>query len=217
MTAIPAVILAGGRATRMGGGDKPLRLLGGQPILARIVARLSPQVSAMALNANGDPARFDGLGLTVLPDSLPDYPGPLAGVLAGMDWAAAQGADAVISVAGDTPFFPADLARRLSAHAGASGLVLAAVRDADGAVHDHPTFGLWSVARRHDLREWLLNGGRRVRGFAAEHGAALAIWDAGDMDPFFNINHPEDLDRAESLLRAQGLSDQNTWENFPDK
>ncbi len=208
MTPHPAVILAGGRATRMGGGDKPLRLLGGQTMLARIIARLSPQVAAIALNANGDPARFDALGLPVLPDSLPDCPGPLAGILAGMDWAAAQGAVAVISVAGDTPFFPTDLAQRLTASARPSGLVLAAAKDEQGVVHDHPTFGLWPVALRDDLRARLIAGQRRVRDFARAHDAGLATWDAGPLDPFFNVNTPEDLAHAQMLLRGhRSLSD----------
>lgn len=198
---IPAVILAGGRATRMGGGDKPLCLLAGRPMLEWIIQRLSPQVSAVALNANGDAARFADHGLPILPDSLPDYPGPLAGILAGMDWAAAQGAVAVISVAGDTPFFPADLVQRLIAHSGPSGLCLAATRDEQGTVHDHPTFGLWPVALRDDLRARLVAGQRRVRSFAQAHDPGFAIWDAHPLDPFFNINEPDDLTRAEGLLR----------------
>ncbi|WEF24842.1 molybdenum cofactor guanylyltransferase MobA [Paracoccus sp. S3-43] len=194
MTLPPAIILAGGRATRMGGGDKCLLDLRGRPILARIVDRLAPQCRPLALNANGDPARFAAFGLPVVADGLPDHPGPLAGILAGMDWAAGRGAERVLSVAGDTPFFPADLALRLT-QAG-TGIVLAASRDADGQVIAHPTFGLWPVALRDDLRAALASGQRRVRAFAAAHGAATAIWHAGPEDPFFNINTPEDLDRA---------------------
>lgn len=198
MTPFPAIILAGGRATRMGGGDKCLLDLGGRTMLARIIGRLAPQCNPLALNANGDPARFAGFGLTVLPDSLPDFPGPLAGILAGMDWAAGLGADRVVSVAGDTPFFPCDLAQRLMQAGG--GIVLAASRDAAGRDTDHPTFGLWPIALRDDLRACLDRGERRVRGFAQAHGAVAAAWDAGPLDPFFNINTPEDLDRAQSFI-----------------
>ena len=201
MTHPPAIILAGGLATRMGGGDKCLLDLAGQPMLARIIDRLAPQCGGVALNANGDPARFAAFGLPVLPDGLPDFPGPLAGILAGMDWAALVGADRVLSVAGDTPFFPADLAERLS-RAG-NGIVLAASRDAKGVVRDHPTFGLWPTALRDDLRAFLAGGGRRVRGFAQVQGAATAAWTSGPVDPFFNINTPGDLDLARAALRSQ--------------
>jgi molybdopterin-guanine dinucleotide biosynthesis protein A len=178
----------------MGGGDKCLLDLGGRPMLARIIDRLAPQCGPLALNANGDPARFAGFGLTVLPDSMADFPGPLAGILAGMDWAASLGADRVLSVAGDTPFFPPNLAERLTG--AGEGIVLAASRADGGQVQDHPTFGLWPTALRDDLRAFLNRGERRVRGFARDHGAAIAAWDTAPVDPFFNINTPEDLDRA---------------------
>lgn len=194
MTPPPAIILAGGRATRMGGGDKCLLDLDGRPILARIVDRLAAQCGPLALNANGDPARFAAFGLPVVADSLRDRPGPLAGILAGMDWAAGLGADRILSVAGDTPFFPADLALRLT-QAG-DGIVLAASRAAGDQVIAHPTFGLWPTALRDDLRAALASGQRRVRAFAASHGAATAVWEADPEDPFFNINTPEDLGRA---------------------
>ncbi|WP_295047855.1 molybdenum cofactor guanylyltransferase MobA [uncultured Paracoccus sp.] len=195
-TTIPGIILAGGRATRMGGGDKCLLDLGGRPMLARIIDRLAPQCAPLALNANGDPARFAGFGLPVIADSLSDHPGPLAGILAGMDWAAGMGATRILSVAGDTPFFPSDLALRLD-QAG-HGIVLAASRVADGQVIAHPTFGLWPTDMRDDLRAFLASGHRRVRAFAAAHGAASAVWEADPDDPFFNINTPADLDRARS-------------------
>ncbi|HHX88424.1 MAG TPA: molybdenum cofactor guanylyltransferase, partial [Paracoccus sp.] len=126
--AVLGVILAGGRATRMGGGDKGLRQVAGRRLLDHVIDRLGPQVAGLAINANGDPARLAGFGLPVLPDSLPDHPGPLAGVLAGMDWAAGQGARAIVTAAADTPFFPPDLVARLQAAAGPSGLALAASR-----------------------------------------------------------------------------------------
>ena len=204
MTRPPAIILAGGRATRLGGGDKGLLDLDGRPMLARIIDRLAPQCDGLALNANGDPARFARLGLPVLADGLPGLPGPLAGILAGMDWAAARGADRVVSVAGDTPFLPADLVARLAAQEAeqGNGIVLAASRDGTGAVVDHPVCGLWPVALRHDLLAFLQEGERRVRRFAERHAATRAIWEAGAADPFFNVNTPGDLDRAR-VLAAQ--------------
>lgn len=189
----PAIILAGGRATRMGGGDKPLLRLGDLTLLDRVIGRLQPQCGVMALNANGDVARFSAFGLPVIADSLPDHPGPLAGILAGMDWAAGQGAKSVVSVAADTPFFPPDLTKMLARNAGPAGLALAASRDATGRLREHPTFGLWPVALRDDLRATLYAGQRRVRSFAAAYSPGLAVWSD---DPFFNVNTPEDLARA---------------------
>ena len=200
---IPAVILAGGRATRMGGGDKGWRTIGGKRLVDHVIARLEPQVGAIALNANGDPDRFD-LGLPVLPDSIEGYAGPLAGVLAGMDWAATLGADAVVSVAADTPFFPADLVVRLQQAAGPSGLALAASPDETGKVWQHPTFGLWPVALRHDLRDALEGGLRKIVLWTDRHGAGEAVFASNPFDPFFNVNTPEDLARSEALLGAAG-------------
>ena len=194
----PAVILAGGRATRMGGGDKGLLLLAGQPLLAHVIARLSPQCAPIAINANGDPARFAQFGLPVLPDTLPDHPGPLAGVLAGMDWAASLGAKSVITAAADTPFLPLDLADHLRANAGHSGLCLSA--SGDDKAQLHPTFALWPTALRHDLRAALKGGLRRLRGFAYDHNAATEVFSAVPFDPFFNINTPDDLIAAQSLF-----------------
>lgn len=200
MSAALGVILAGGQATRMGGGDKGLRSVAGKPLLAHVIDRLGPQVAGMALNANGDPARFDMFGLPVIPDSLPDWPGPLAGVLAGMDWAAEQGAEAVVSVAADTPFFPRDLVARLRAAAGPSGLALAASR-MEGKLWRHPTFGLWPVALRADLRSALQGGLRKVVLWTDAHGAGCAEFASDPFDPFFNINTPEDIGTAEELVR----------------
>lgn len=199
MTALLGVILAGGQATRMGGGDKGLRVVAGQRLLDHVTARLGSQVAGMALNANGDPARFDGFGLPVLPDSLPGWPGPLAGVLAGLDWAAGQGADAVVSVAADTPFFPRDLVARLKSVAGPSGLALAATREGD-RLWRHPTFGLWPVALREDLRMALGDGLRKVVLWTDRHGAGTAEFGTAPFDPFFNINTPEDIETAEKLM-----------------
>ncbi len=213
MTTPLGVILAGGLATRMGGGDKGLLPLGTGTILDQVIARLGPQVAGLALNANGDPARFAGLGLPVLPDPLPDFPGPLAGVLAGLDWAATQGADSIVTVAADTPFFPETLVARLTDTASgmAHPLVLAATpRGADEKTKSmsrsglirHPTFGLWPVALRHDLRAALQDGLRKVVIWTEKHGGREALFDIPG-DPFFNVNTPDDLARAQSLMKDQ--------------
>lgn len=194
------VILAGGQATRMGGGDKGLRLVAGKPLLAHVIDRLVPQVERVILNANGAPERFADFALPVVADSLPDWPGPLAGVLAGLDWAAARGAEAIVSVAADTPFFPQDLVARLEQAAGPSGLALAATR-AEGKLWRHPTFGLWPVALRDDLRDALKGGLRKVVLWTDRHAAGVAEFDTQPFDPFFNINTPEDITAAEELAR----------------
>lgn len=196
MEKFPAIILAGGRSTRMGGGDKCLIELGGKPIISHIVDRIAAQAAPIALNANDDPARFDFLGLPVIPDSLPDHQGPLAGVLAGMDWAAGLGAESVVTVACDTPFFPADLVKTFVQARGKQAIALAASVDENGTETEHPTFGLWSVALRDPLRDFLISGQRRVRGFTALYKPAIAVWTSGPTGPFFNINTPEDLAQA---------------------
>ncbi|MDO5704443.1 MAG: molybdenum cofactor guanylyltransferase MobA [Paracoccus sp. (in: a-proteobacteria)] len=198
MSNIPAMILAGGRSSRMGGGDKGLRLLGGRPMLAHVAARLRGQCGALALNANGDPARFAGLGLPVLPDPVDDQPGPLAGVLAAMDWAAGLGAGRVLTAAGDTPFLPGDLAARLIA-AGAPAL---AASRAGSEVRVHPVCALWPVDLRAALRDAIAAGQRRVQGWAMDHGAQVVIWDVppGGFDSFFNVNRVEDLSVAEGRI-----------------
>ena len=184
----PGVILAGGLARRMGGGDKGRLLVGGRPLVAHVIDRLGPQVDALALNANGDPTRWDDLGLAVLPDTMPGHPGPLAGVLAGMDWAAALGAPHVVTAAADTPFLPGTLVAGLREAAGPSGLALAA---AGGRAQ--PTFGLWPVALRRDLRAALEGGTRKILAWTDRHGAGLADFPEA---AFFNVNTPEDLAAA---------------------
>lgn len=191
------VILAGGRATRMGGGDKGLLPLGDGAILDHVIGRLGPQVGGMALNANGDPGRFAAFGLSVLPDESDDRPGPLAGVLAGLEWARLHGAGAIVTAAADTPFLPRDLVRRLSAAAGPSGLALAATREDDRTVR-HPTFGLWPVALREDLRRALGEGVRKVVVWTDRHGAGTAVFE--DSAAFFNVNTPEDIETARDML-----------------
>ncbi|MEM0909321.1 MAG: molybdenum cofactor guanylyltransferase MobA [Pseudomonadota bacterium] len=200
----PGVILAGGLARRMGGGDKALLDLGGRPILAHVIERLEPQTSTIAINANGDPSRFERYGLPILSDPMPDYPGPLAGVLAGLLWAKDNGYPAIITVAADTPFFPKDLASGLKTAAAQSpsGLALAATPDETGRERHHPTFGLWPVALTEDLRQALHEGTRKVVLFTKAHGAQTACFPAGPLDPFFNVNTPSDKAMAETLLRA---------------
>ncbi len=191
------VILAGGLARRMGGGDKALRTVGGQAVLARLIARLAPQVARLVLNANEDPARFAAFGLPVAGDDLPDRPGPLAGVLAGLDWAArfAPGVPWVVTAPGDAPFLPEDLVARL--HAGRGGATLACA--ASGG-RTHPVVALWPVALRHDLRRALLEEGlRKVGAYVGRHGPAVVEWPVGGKDPFFNVNTPADLANADRL------------------
>ncbi len=187
------VILAGGAARRMGGRDKALLPLGSQSLLAHALDRLHPQVERLALSANGDPGRF-GAGFAVLADD--QSQGPLSGILAALDWAAPLGGTAVVSVAVDTPFFPADLVPRLclAAEQSAAGVAIAASGGAD-----HPTFGLWPVELRHDLRAFLASGAKtRVMDFARTHGAAQAEF--ADNGAFRNLNTPEDLIAAEAMI-----------------
>ena len=204
------VILAGGQATRMGGGDKGLLTLGGIPLLQRAIDRLRPQVAEIALNANGDPSRFAGYGLPVVPDSIDGFPGPLAGVLAGLDWAAERGAYSIVTVAADTPFFPTDLVVRLldRAQGMAHPLVLAATprgvektksMSKSGLIR-HPTFGLWPVALRDDLRAALNDGISKVVIWTERHGGREVVFSTDDGDPFFNVNTPDDLTAAEAML-----------------
>ena len=198
----PVIILAGGRALRMGGGDKCLLDLGGQSLLGRVIDTLGPQTGALALNANGDPARFGPFGLPVLPDTVGPDMGPLAGVLAGLDWAASLGAASLVSVPGDTPFLPRDLVARLTDAANATGYSIAASPDATGRVRRHPTCALWSVARRDALRAALQDGLRKVGLWADQEGAQSVAFPSAPFDPFFNVNTAEDLARAAQLLDA---------------
>jgi molybdopterin-guanine dinucleotide biosynthesis protein A len=201
---IAGLILAGGRATRMGGEDKALLPVAGRPLVEHAIERLRPQVSMLALSANGDPRRFAWTGLPVIPDGVPGFAGPLAGILAGLEWAAERGADAVVSVAVDTPFFPSDLVARLKAAAEAEGATaaVAATRGPKG-VRPHPTFGLWPVAGRGALAAAMADGMRRVRDWSAACGAATAVFDA-EGEPFFNLNTPDDLVRARALPTVIG-------------
>ncbi|UXU75720.1 MULTISPECIES: molybdenum cofactor guanylyltransferase MobA [unclassified Paracoccus (in: a-proteobacteria)] len=195
-----AVILAGGRSTRMGGGNKALRLLAGETLLARVMSRLRPQCAGLALNANGGGEAFADYDLPVIADGFGGFPGPLAGVLAGMDWAASQGATEVVSVSVDTPFLPLDLVHRLYEARGRSGLALAASPDASGRLRDHPTCALWPVTLRADLCAALESGLHRAGQFAAAYDPGRAVFDSRPVDPFLNINTPEELASAARLV-----------------
>lgn len=195
---LPAVILAGGRSRRLGGGTKVLFPFAGSNLLTRLIERLSPQADTLALNANGDPQQFAEYGLPVLPDSITDSPGPLAGILAAMDWAAEIGASNVITVACDIPFLPKDYISRLSEQTDGTGLAIAASAD-DSSVRLHPVNGFWPVHLRSELRLFLSNGHRDAQNFTSLHDAKTVIWQVTSFDPFFNINTPEDLRLAEQL------------------
>lgn len=204
---IVGVLLAGGQARRMGGGDKCLRPLGGQPILAHVIERARPQVDALLLNANGDPARFAAFGLPVAADTVAGFAGPLAGVLAGMEWALAHRPDApwIASIATDTPFFPHDLVRRLCAAVAPEGAELACA--ASGG-RSHPVFGLWPVGLAPVLRHALVaERVRKIDAFTARFRLATVDFPIQGLDPFFNTNRPEDLRTAEELLTGSGAAD----------
>ena len=206
MTSAPlplGLVLAGGLARRMGGGDKTRIRIGGKTILERVLARLKPQCAAVILNANGDPARFADTGLPVVPDTVPDFAGPLAGILAGLDWAAAHlpAIADVASVPGDCPFLPADLVARLSAARQAAGVPLACARSGDWR---HPVVGLWPVALREDLRKALVEENmHKIETWTARHGIAIGDWSATPIDPFFNVNTPADAAEAEHIAAQQ--------------
>jgi molybdopterin-guanine dinucleotide biosynthesis protein A len=201
---IPGVVLAGGLARRMGGGDKPLREIGGQTILARVIARLKPQCECLLLSANGDPLRFAPFGLPVIADGVKHYPGPLAGVLAGLDWAASHEPNAqwLLSAPGDCPFLPRDLVVRLREALSAEYAELA-VAASQG--RSHPVIGLWKVALRDALREALVvEGLRKVEDWTRRYRVATVAWPAEPLDPFFNANTVEDLAEAERLAALEG-------------
>ena len=190
------LVLAGGLARRMGGGDKALLRIGSATILDRVLERLAAQCGRIIINANGDPARFAFTRLPVIADDVPDFAGPLAGVLAGLDWAAAHapGIDYIASVPGDCPFLPRDLVARLHAARAADGKPLACARSGEWR---HPVIGLWPVALRDDLRRALTQEGlHKIEVWTARHGVAIADWPAAPVDPFFNVNTPEDAAEA---------------------
>lgn len=190
------LLLAGGLARRMGGGDKAMIQVGGKPILQRVLDRLTPQCDGVIINANGDPARFAATGLPVVPDEVPDFAGPLAGVLAGLDWAAVHRPEInwVVSVPGDCPFLPRDLVARLHMARATGGQELACARSGEWR---HPVVGLWPVALRADLRRALFEENlHKIEIWTGRHGVAIADWPAAPVDPFFNVNTPDDAAEA---------------------
>jgi molybdopterin-guanine dinucleotide biosynthesis protein A len=199
------VILAGGLSRRMGGTDKALLPLAGRTLVKHVAERLAPQCESVILNANGDPARFARIPLPVVPDSVSDHPGPLAGILAALEWSAAHRPDItwVVSTPADTPFIPRDLVLRLHE---ACRNVRKPIACAASGSQAHFAVGIWPVSLRHDLRQALVEKGTRsIREWLNDHGHAEASWSAELVDPFFNINTPEDLRHAETLARQEGL------------
>jgi molybdopterin-guanine dinucleotide biosynthesis protein A len=201
---IPGVLLAGGLARRMGGGDKPMRTIGGRTILERVIARLASQCDGLILNANGDPARFAAFGLPVTPDSVADFPGPLAGILAALDWAAANRPEVkwMLSAAADCPFLPRDLVARLH-----QGLIEqnAELAVASSGGQSHPVIGLWRVSLREELRHALtVEDIRKIDRWTARYRLATVTWATEPLDPFFNANTVEDIAEAERLAALDG-------------
>jgi molybdopterin-guanine dinucleotide biosynthesis protein A len=205
--AIAGVILAGGRARRMGGGEKALLPLGGRPMAARVADRIAPHVGALALSANGDEAVYAPLGLPVIRDTAGDYAGPLAGLLSGMDWARreAPGARWVVTAPCDTPFLPEDyVPALLGASAGGEAIMIAA-----SGGRAHYVCGLWPLTLRDDLAAWIAGGRHKMRDWIERHpnreiGFPSASGGAGQADPFFNVNTPEDYALAQALIEEEG-------------
>jgi molybdopterin-guanine dinucleotide biosynthesis protein A len=205
---VVGIVLAGGKSSRMGGGDKCLQPLGGRPILAHVVARLKPQVEDIIINANEEAARFADFGLPVVADSVGRYAGPLAGIQAGLAWIKTNrpGTKYGVTVAADTPLFPADLVQRFLAER-RKELALLLARSALGV---HPVIGLWPVNLAGALKDALEHGARKVGAWTAQHEAVEVDFPPVEIggrkiDPFFNINRPEDLAEAEALLAEAAL------------
>ena len=200
---IVGLLLAGGQSRRMGGGDKALRVIGGVSLLERVIERLQPQVETLVLSANGDPARFARFALPVVADSVPGYAGPLAGILAGLDWTAEHRPDCahVVSAATDAPFLPRDLISRLVREMEDAGAELACA--ASGG-QSHPVIGLWPVRLREDLRHAVADEAvRKVDVWTARYRLATVPFGDEPIDPFFNANRPEDLATATALLALE--------------
>jgi molybdenum cofactor guanylyltransferase len=204
---IPGVLLAGGLARRMGGGDKPMRTIGGRTILARVIERLTPQCDGLILNANGDPARFAAFGLPVIADGVADFPGPLAGILAALDWMAANRPDIslLLSAAGDCPFLPRDLVARLHDALVKDNAQLAVAASGE---QSHPVIGLWNVSLRDELRHALVvEDVRKIDRWTARYRLATVSWPTEPLDPFFNANTVEDIAEAERLAALDAAED----------
>jgi molybdopterin-guanine dinucleotide biosynthesis protein A len=196
---VAAVLLAGGLARRMGGGDKSLRPLGGKPLLAHVLERIRPQVASLVLNANGDPARFAAFQLPVAVDVVPGFAGPLAGVLTGLEWTLghAPGCRWIVSVPTDSPLLPLDLVERFKEATTTGARLACAVSNGQ----THPVVGLWPVDLAVDLRRALTEQDeRKIDRFTARYSLIHVEWPAVPVDPFFNANRPEDLAEAERLL-----------------
>jgi molybdenum cofactor guanylyltransferase len=203
---IPVVVtlLAGGLARRMGGGDKCLRLLGGETMLARVIRVMRPQASRLVLNANGDPARFAAFGLPVIGDVIAGHPGPLAGVLSGMAWARQNAPDIawLVTAPTDSPFLPADLVGRLLDAAVEQGAELACA--ASGG-RTHPVIGAWRIDLADALRAAVVeNNVRKIDAWTAGYKLAVVEWPCRPVDPFFNANDPAEMAEAEQLARLLG-------------
>jgi molybdenum cofactor guanylyltransferase len=201
---IPGVLLAGGLARRMGGGDKPMRTIAGKTILERVIARLAPQCDGLILNANGDPARFAAFALPVVADTVADFPGPLAGILAALDWMATHRPEVkwVLSAAADCPFLPRDLVARLEESRTAQNAELAVA--ASGG-QTHPVVGLWSVRLRGELRHALVEEDiRKIDRWTARYPLATVTWPTTPVDPFFNANTVDDIAEADRLAALDG-------------
>ena len=206
---ITGVVLAGGQSRRMfpdhpGGGDKSLRDLAGRPMLAHVLDRFSPQVARVVLNANGDPARFARFSLPVTPDSVGGYVGPLAGVLAGMEWCIVHAPQSthIATVSADAPFIPPNLVARFVEGCRDYPASIAIARSTGEL---HPVIGLWPVSHARDLRDSLLAGVRKVLAWTDRHGTVAVDFPfaqiaGSEIDPFFNANHPEELAEASRLL-----------------
>jgi molybdenum cofactor guanylyltransferase len=200
MSRCVGILLAGGLARRMGGGNKALRKLGGIPLLARAIAALRPQCEGLVLSANGDPERFAGFDLPIVADDLPGFMGPLAGILAGLDWIAAHRPDvaSAISVPADTPFLPGDLAARLTDARANDNALIACARSGG---RTHQAVAVWPVSMRFDLRHALVvENIRKVEAFLQNYSRAIVEWPTLPYDPFFNANDPSDLAAAEAIL-----------------
>ncbi len=198
---VAGVLLAGGMARRMGGGDKCLRELAGRPLLEWVAERAKSQVGALVLNANGDPARFSAFGLPVVSDVIEGYAGPLAGILSAMEWVRTHAPDCrwLASFATDAPFFPDDLVSSLLAAVKEDKADMACARS-NGRMH--PVFALWPVALAEDLRHAMVEEEiRKVDVWTGRYRLAVADFPAEPVDPFFNVNRPEDLKAAENLIK----------------
>ena len=193
------LVLAGGLARRMGGGDKALIKIGDRTILDRVLSRMNAQCTRTIINANGDPTRFASTGFPVVPDDIPDFAGPLAGILAGLDWAAEHSPETnyVVSVPGDCPFLPPNLVDRLEEARRKDDKPIACAKSGEWR---HPVVALWPVELRHDLRHTLMDENlHKVEIWMARHGVAIAEWPNEPVDPFFNVNNPEDAARANEI------------------